>query len=187
MPAINMKNIPLVDRFKLRRWMAGACLAAIALAAWPAGAQQAASGVFPEELFSSIQRDMICLCGCKSLLKECPHVNCDYAIPARKRIREMLIEGKTRDQILAEFVRERGEQALAAPKREGFNLLGYILPFVAILTAGYGVSVLAKRWAGRGAAATPSQGAGPAQSSPPVRENDEMTERLKKEMEELDS
>lgn len=150
-------------------------------------------GKFSEELFISIQREMICLCGCKSILKDCPHVNCDYAIPAKKKIREMLIEGKTRDQILAEFVRERGEQALAAPTKEGFNILGYILPFIAILAAGYGVSIIAMRWAGGKAAREPEirerdteqedlqihQGQGQA--------SDEIAERLKKELEEFDS
>jgi len=163
-------------------------MAASAGAGW---AQE--TGKFSDELFSSIQRDMICLCGCKSILKDCPHVNCDYAIPARKKIREMLTEGKTRDQILAEFVSERGEQALAAPTKEGFNIIGYILPFIAILAAGYGVSLIAMRWAG-GAKAREGQvrktDSEPGDSGPDPangQTTDEMTERLKKELEEFDS
>ncbi|MDH5478410.1 MAG: cytochrome c-type biogenesis protein CcmH [Nitrospinota bacterium] len=167
--------------------------AAISLAAVAGFAQAQPTGKFSEELFTSIQRDMICLCGCKSILKDCPHVNCDYAIPARKRIREMLDQGKSREEILAEFVKEKGEQALAAPKKEGFNILGYILPFIAILGAGYGVVLIALRWAGAGAKKEPSiEKSGEEQQPKPATGEaegvgGEAAERLKKELEEFDS
>ena len=173
----------------------GSTVAAIIIltAAFTSAGWAQEQGKFSEELFNSIQRDMICLCGCKSILKDCPHVNCDYAIPARKKIKQMLIEGKTREDILAEFVRERGEQALAAPPKKGFNILGYVLPFVAIIAAGYGVAILAMRWAGgaraRETAAREKDFGTGAAADDGAREQPagEMAERLKKELEEFDS
>jgi cytochrome c-type biogenesis protein CcmH len=153
--------------------------------AW--GAEPAKPGVFPEELFNSIQREMICLCGCKSILKDCPHVKCDYAIPARKNIREALERGKTRDQIIAQFVSERGEVALAAPKGEGFNVLGYVLPFIAILAAGYAVASITRRWAAKGAGDEGAAETPAAKMAGEPEAADEMAERLKKELEEFDS
>ena len=169
------------------------CLAiTMGLAFPPAmGAEEAKPGVFPEETFNSIQRELICLCGCKSILKDCPHVDCGYAIPLRKKIREALEQGQTREQIIASVVKERGEEALAAPKKEGFNLVGYIFPALAILAAGLVVAIIAKNWAARGAGGGPSEGGG--ENKPPARGagsaplGDQMTERLKKELEEFDS
>ncbi|MDH4185333.1 MAG: cytochrome c-type biogenesis protein CcmH [Nitrospinota bacterium] len=176
----------MTSSFRYRKYFLSS-LAAMALATLSAhGQPQQATGVFPEELFNSIQREMICLCGCKSILKDCPHVNCDYAIPARNRIREMLTQGNTRDQIIDDFVREKGEQSLAAPVKEGFNLLGYILPFLAILAAGYGVSILAARWAGRRTEEASATGAKGEDKITPAA-GGEMAQRLKKELEEFDS
>ena len=45
-------------------------------------------------------------------------------------------QGKTAQEILDAFVARYGEKALMAPKPEGFNLWGYLLPGSAILLAG---------------------------------------------------
>jgi cytochrome c-type biogenesis protein CcmH/NrfF len=54
--------------------------------------------------------------------------------------------GKTAREILDHFVDKYGEKALMAPKAEGFNLWGYLLPGSAILVAGGAlVAVLSRR------------------------------------------
>ena len=45
-------------------------------------------------------------------------------------------EGKQPDDIVAAFVAKYGEQILMAPKPEGFNLAGYLVPGAVVLTAG---------------------------------------------------
>jgi cytochrome c-type biogenesis protein CcmH len=42
-----------------------------------------------------------------------------------------------------------GERVLMAPLKQGFNWLGYIMPFAAILGGGGIVAVLIRRWGAR--------------------------------------
>jgi cytochrome c-type biogenesis protein CcmH/NrfF len=39
-----------------------------------------------------------------------------------------------------------GERVLMAPLRQGFNWVGYIMPFAALITAGGIVAVLIRKW-----------------------------------------
>lgn len=82
-----------------------------------------------------IEETLICLCGCGQTIKNCPHQNCGFAIPAQTKIKAYLQEGKTKEEIIDIFLSQNGEEVLAAPKKEGFNLLGYIMPFVALFAA----------------------------------------------------
>jgi cytochrome c-type biogenesis protein CcmH/NrfF len=54
-------------------------------------------------------------------------------------------EGKTAQQILDSFVAKYGEKALMAPKAEGFNLAGYLLPGTLIVAAGAGLALFIGR------------------------------------------
>ena len=101
-------------------------------------------------LQSELEAAMICLCGCGQTIKDCPHQNCGYAIPARKKIKDHLEEGKTKAEILDIFVAKYGEEALATPPKKGFNLLGYIMPFVVLLFAGVLIMVIIRKWTARG-------------------------------------
>ncbi len=136
-----------------------------------------------EEVFSKLSRDLQCLCGCNSTIASCPHVKCGYAVPARKTMRAMLNDGKTYDDVVAYFVKREGEVALSSPTKKGFNLVGYILPFIAIIAAGSGVAVTASRWAEKG-----RQGAAPKSGPAPAPEmNDEMAEKLRKELKDFEA
>ena len=76
---------------------------------------------------------LACLCGsCKNSVADCPMLACHYAEPARQKIRDMQAAGKSDDEIVKAFVQERGIQALVVPPAEGFNLLAWVMPFVAI-------------------------------------------------------
>jgi cytochrome c-type biogenesis protein CcmH len=59
-------------------------------------------------------------------------LECHYSLPAREKIAEMQKAGSSDQQIVDSFVQERGLAALAAPPAEGFHLLGWIMPFIAI-------------------------------------------------------
>jgi len=145
---------------------------------------------YSQEMYNRIKKDLICLCGCKSVLGECPHVNCDYAIPAREKVKDMLAAGKDYDEIIEEFIKDRGEEALAAPTKSGFNILGYVVPFLAIFAAGYGVSVIASSWAsGKSSDDEDDRRGGSADSkqAPQPQASGELADRLKKELEEFDS
>lgn len=51
----------------------------------------------------------------------------------RSKIRTMLTEGKTRQEILESYVAEYGDKILAKPPAKGFNLLAYFLPVLFLM------------------------------------------------------
>ncbi|MBI5815657.1 MAG: cytochrome c-type biogenesis protein CcmH [Nitrospinae bacterium] len=160
---------------------------AAALAAM-AGFAHAADGQAADELFDTLSKEMMCLCSCNQTIKNCPHVNCDFAVPARLEIKKQISEGKGHDQIIAAFIGKHGQVILAQPKKEGFNVVGYVFPFVAIVAVGGGVAALVREWAGRGAGKkAPEQGAGQG-GKPPVEGGDsDLVERMKKELSDFDA
>lgn len=138
-----------------------------------------------DALYDRITGEMMCLCGCNQTVKNCPHTDCGFAIPTRKEIRALLEQGKTYDEVVAIFVKREGEVILSSPKKEGFNLLGYVMPFLALAVAGSGVAMAAKKWATRGERAHEEPKAGPSQ--PGEGADSGLSEKLKKELEEFDS
>jgi len=154
--------------------------ASVALAAPEMG------GTDTEGLFDRIQRETMCLCGCNSTLKSCPHINCDFAVPRRNEIRQMINEGKTHDQIIAAMVERFSEKVLSAPKKEGFNLLGYFMPFLALVAVGSVVGVTVKKWAGRSAVRKDAEEVVAPESKPLSVEDDDLADLLKKELSEFD-
>jgi len=78
-----------------------------------------------------------CNCGCGLDLHSCQfQMQCGTSPVWSRRIRESLEAGESVEVIQASFVSEFGTEVLMLPPLEGFNLLGYFLPGVAILTAG---------------------------------------------------
>lgn len=137
-----------------------------------------------DEMFSKLQSEMMCLCGgCNSTLKSCPHANCGFAIPARKEMRTMLEQGKQPEEITTFFVKANGERILASPTKEGFNLLGYITPFLAILVAGSLVAKTVSRWANR--ESTEADDLKPGKG-PDIAYDDELKEKMRKELDDFD-
>ena len=80
---------------------------------------------------------LACLCGsCNNTVATCGMLECHYSKPARLKIAAMAAAGKSDKEIIDSFVAENGLRALAAPPTEGFNLLGYLMPFIG-LAAGF--------------------------------------------------
>ncbi len=134
-----------------------------------------------QQVFNKLSRDLQCLCGCNATIANCPHSDCGYAVPARKKIRSLLRQDKSYDEVIAYFVKKEGEVALAAPSKKGFNLFGYAMPFIAIAAAGSGVAFTASRWAKKGSARAESMLSSPS----PEEASGELAEKLKKELEDF--
>lgn len=76
---------------------------------------------------------LACLCGtCKNTVADCPMLECHFAKPARMRIAALQAAGQSDSEIIDGFVREYGTEVLAVPPAEGFNLLAWAMPWVAI-------------------------------------------------------
>ena len=87
---------------------------------------------------------LACKCGsCNNTVATCQMIGCGYTTPAREKIAAMQKAGVSDQQIIDGFVKEMGLVALAVPPAEGFNLLGWLMPFIAI---GFGLSAIAIYW-----------------------------------------
>ena len=85
----------------------------------------------------------------------CPAESIDQAqVPLarqmRQRVREMLAEGASRQEILDYFADRYGQNVLASPPKSGLNLLAWTLPVVIILAALAGGLFVLKAMTGRG-------------------------------------
>lgn len=110
----------------LRSSLLAFALAAVAL-------PQAGTEIVPESV-RRVGSRLACKCGaCNNTVGNCPMLQCHSASPARERIAELQKQGKSDDQIVDTFVQESGIVALAEPPAKGFNLLGYLMPFIAIV------------------------------------------------------
>jgi cytochrome c-type biogenesis protein CcmH len=70
----------------------------------------------------------------------------ELALQMRDVIRDQLRTGKTPDEVRAYFVDKYGEWILLSPKAEGFNLVVYLVPFLAIILGGLIVWRTVRRW-----------------------------------------
>ncbi len=76
---------------------------------------------------------LACLCGsCKNTVATCVMLGCHYSSPAKEKIAKMAAEGKSDQEIVDSFVKAEGLKALAMPPAEGFSLLSWTMPFIAI-------------------------------------------------------
>jgi cytochrome c-type biogenesis protein CcmH/NrfF len=160
----------------------------VALAAFMLLAPMSATAAAPlgqdgEALYDLLTRELSCLCGCNQTVRACPHTSCDSAIPTRNKIKELISQGKNHDEILAVFVKEKGQVILSKPKEEGFNLIGYILPFVAIIVVGGLVFNLIKGWTRSGASMAPQT---VTRNESATGSGGPLAERLKKELSEFE-
>jgi cytochrome c-type biogenesis protein CcmH len=89
----------------------------------------------------AIEQRLACNCGCTLDVFTCrtTDFSCTYSPALHREVLALRNQGKTADQILDAFVAKYGEKALMAPKPQGFNLAGYLLPGVLIASAGAGL------------------------------------------------
>lgn len=94
-----------------------------------------------------VQKELMCQCGCTMIVDVC---DCEIANQIRAKITELMDQGQGKDQILAYFVGQYGEKMLASPTKKGFNLLAWILPFVAVVVGGTALFFILRAWALKG-------------------------------------
>jgi cytochrome c-type biogenesis protein CcmH/NrfF len=75
---------------------------------------------------------LTCQCGCGLTVANCNHPTCPFAVPLRTQIDGMIKTGMTTTAIVASFRGKYGEKILSAPTTEGFNMLAWTTPFVAV-------------------------------------------------------
>jgi cytochrome c-type biogenesis protein CcmH len=129
---------------------------------------------------SQVSEGLTCQCGCGLTVANCNMPTCGFSVPMRHEIDRMIGEGKTRAQIIAFYRRQYGEKVLSAPTTEGFNLLAWTMPFIALALGGGLMALMVGRWHSRVRSAPPvsNPDAAPAAFDPELRR------KLEKELEE---
>ena len=112
----------------------------VALFAAPAAQAQGVDEVLEREA-QDIDRMIMCpVCPAETI----DQAQVEISFQMRAVIREMLAEGRSREEILDYFVDRYGPDILAAPPKSGVNLLAWILPIVGV-AAGLGAVFLVIR------------------------------------------
>ncbi|MCU0618737.1 MAG: cytochrome c-type biogenesis protein CcmH [Gemmatimonadaceae bacterium] len=101
-----------------------------------------------------MEKGMKCACPCQLDVFTCRTTDFSCGIsPAMHRDVVKLIEGGyTADEIIAAFEGVYGERIRMAPPAEGFNVAGYVVPFVTLGTGAIVLYAMLKRWRANAAA-----------------------------------
>lgn len=154
----------------------GMLLAGVLLTAGPA-MSQGARNIEPEA--RAIEAQLVAPC-CWS--QQVSVHQSEAASQIKADVRQALLEGRTKDEILESYVDKYGPQILIEPPARGFGASLYVIPVIAFVLSAAGVGVLVRRFARRGA--TPAEA--PAIGAPKPVENGDLAARLDDELSEMD-
>ena len=126
----------------------------------------------PESRYTQMNHKLMCTCSCAEILGECNHVGCTFSTEELALLSSGIDAGSSDRVILDSFVAKYGAVVLAAPTKQGFDLVAWIAPFAVFAAALMGTILLIKHWSASRPLTEP-QMAGP--------EMDAMRERIRRE------
>ena len=97
-------------------------------------AKPGASKSMTDDDRDALEREIRCQCGCTLDVYICrtTDFSCQVSPAMHRDIISLVEGGHDAKEIIDAFVDTYGERALMAPKKEGFNLAGYLVPFAAL-------------------------------------------------------
>jgi cytochrome c-type biogenesis protein CcmH len=105
----------------------------------------------------------MCQCGCGMTVATCQEsMSCSIADSIVQEIDDQIAEDKSKGEILDYFATIYGEEVLSMPRKSGFSLMAWVMPFLAVTVGGAGLATLVRLWA-RGRPGPPP---GPPPDSP---------------------
>ena len=139
----------------------------------------------------AVELRLACSCGCTLDVFTCRTTDftCTTSPAMHREVLALFEQGKSEQEILDAFVAKHGEKVLMAPKPEGFNLAGYVVPGIAITTVGGLLAwVIARRRTLAPAAGTPALAPDGADAVevPSSRHSPEELERLRRALTEVE-
>lgn len=93
-----------------------------------------------------------------------------------RRIRQMVAEGKSKEEIRDYFVARYGDYIVLSPRKEGFTWTVWLLPFALVLGGAVTIVAVARRWKGRP----------PPVAPPPSSSTSTYMQRLERELKETE-
>lgn len=112
----------------------------------------------------ALEHQIRCQCGCTLDVFTCrtTDFSCQVSPAMHRDVMALVSGGYTAPEILDAFVNVYGERALMAPPKVGFNIVGYVLPGIAIAVGAIILAIVLwrqRRPTARTAGATPIHGA----------------------------
>ncbi len=159
---------------------------------WMTGRQRdTLTALDSDPIIVALERRLRCTCGCTLDIYTCRTTDftCTFSPALHKEVVAMYQEGKSPEEIIAFFVAREGEAILMAPPPEGFNLAGYVVPGLVMLSG----SLALLAWLSRrrqAVAVTESAAAAPQGARPisPGGEPDEaQKEALRRALDQVES
>jgi cytochrome c-type biogenesis protein CcmH/NrfF len=156
--------------------------AAVACLAITLAAQTVSTGNRLEQQVRRVGEKLKCFCGangttCSYTVGSCNMLNCHFREEVNAIIRPMVKEGVDEATILAKLKEKYGTMILGAPPAEGFNVLGWIMPFVAMALGVVAIRFFVVRW-------RRTRPASVAASGPPIDEK--LRQQIEKELADLE-
>ncbi len=134
----------------------------------------------PQTTLGEVEQEVMCpVCGTPlALATEAPQAERE-----REFIVERIEDCQSKEEIKAALVAQYGEGVLATPGGDGFDLLGYLLPALAVLAGASGIAFATFRWRRRHAVAgEPGDGDAAPAAAPPSEDE----KRLDRDLERYD-
>jgi cytochrome c-type biogenesis protein CcmH len=105
----------------------------------------------------AIERRLRCTCGCTLDVYTCRTTDftCTFSPAMHKEVMDRRTAGEDPETIIAAFVAREGEAILMAPPAEGFDLVGYVVPGLAMMAGVVALVAWISRRRGRVAEAVP--------------------------------
>lgn len=123
-----------------------------------------------EELAEEIESTLKCpVCRSQSVRTSRSFMATDMSL----RVRQMVAEGKSRQEIQEYFVARYGDYILLSPRKQGFGWTVWLLPFALVLGGAVTIVTIARRWKER-----------PPPDTPPPPSASTWARRLERELEE---
>ena len=145
----------------MRRMLAlAAALPALVVGLAPASATAAE----PRTTLNAVENELMCdTCKVPLSIAESPRADQE-----REQIRDLIAQGKTKQQILDVFVEQYGPSVLAVPKSGGASVTVWAVPAGVVVAVAIGLLLMLPRWrrrrpSGLPAAAAPELGSDDAQ------------------------
>jgi cytochrome c-type biogenesis protein CcmH len=126
---------------KLNFWLkAGQALALAVAVCFTLGATDAGTR------YTQLNHKTMCTCGCAEVLGECNHVGCSFSTEELAMISSGINNNQSDQAILDAMVTRYGAVVLAAPTKQGFDLVAWIAPFAVLAAALLGTVLLLRHW-----------------------------------------
>ncbi len=109
----------------------------------------AASAAWADEMYLKVRAigDHIeCTCGCSSTISTCNMVGCHVRVPINEEIEAGIEAGRSPEDILAAVYEKYGQEMRVEPRREGFGIVGWAMPFVSLLAGLAVIPFVVRRW-----------------------------------------